>query len=140
MKIFYSCLVFTGLILSSCGEAPPKETPTEEASVAGIVDVDAEKASALVEEESDLVVLDVRTPEEFAEGHLAGAVNIDFKKDDFAAKVGELDTEKPYLVHCRSGSRSGKSMEVFKDLDFEEIYHLKTGYLGWTEAGKPVEK
>lgn len=145
MKSILPHVLLSALFLTSCFDSSDSEETNVSAeagaaSEIGIVDVDAEKAAALVSEKPELVILDVRTPEEFAEGHLAGAVNIDFKEADFAAKVGELDPEKPYLLHCRSGSRSRQSMPVFEGLNFSEIYHLNTGYLGWTEAGKPVEK
>lgn len=128
------------LVFTSCGDSSPESSKVEESADIGIVDVDAEKAAELVASNGDLVILDVRTPEEFAEGHLAGAVNIDFKGTDFEEKVSELDTSKSYLLHCRSGGRSGASLPVFEGLGFSEVYHLNTGYLGWTEAGKPIEK
>ena len=56
------------------------------------------------------------------------------------AKIAKLDPEKPYLVHCAAGGRSGKSMELFKKLKFTKIYHLADGYNGWADAGKPVVK
>lgn len=102
--------------------------------------VDAVDAAELIRSDSDLVVLDIRTPEEFAAGHIEGAVNIDFKADTFAAKIGELDPEKAYLLHCRSGARSGQSLPLFKDLNFEKIYHLDSGFNGWKAAGKPVKE
>ena len=134
MKITFFLAGLFALGFSSCNDAP---TPPTAADVA---DVDPEAAAKLVAEKSGLVILDVRTPEEFAEGHLPGAINIDFKGTDFAEKVGALDPDAAYLMHCRSGSRSKASLPVFKDLNFSELYHLNTGYLGWTEAGHPVEK
>ncbi len=140
MKTLLPLIALTGLLLVSCGKAPSEEAAVEETAASGIIDVGAGEASKLVSEKSDLVILDVRTPQEFAEGHLAGAVNIDFNSEDFASRIGELDPAKPYLVHCLSGGRSGKSLEVFEGLKFAELYHLNTGYRGWTEAGHPVEK
>lgn len=87
-----------------------------------------------------IVVLDIRTPEEFKDGHIAGAVNVDFKEKDFAAKVAKLDKSKTYIVHCQSGGRSTKSLEVFKKLEFKSIVHLDNGFGSWEKAGLPVEK
>ncbi|NNE92107.1 MAG: rhodanese-like domain-containing protein [Verrucomicrobiales bacterium] len=87
-----------------------------------------------------IVILDVRTPGEFADGHLAGAENIDFSADGFEEKVGKLDRDKTYVVHCRSGNRSGRSMKVFKELKFKSILHMSDGFLGWQEAGEKIEK
>jgi len=104
------------------------------------VEVDAEKASVLLASGEKVTVLDIRTPEEFAEGHLKEAVNVDFTGDNFESQLAKLDPAKPYLVHCAAGGRSGKSMEVFKKLKFTKIYHLNDGYNGWSDAGKPVVK
>ena len=109
-------------------------------SAADPVEVDAEKATELLATDEKVTVLDIRTPEEFADGHLEEAVNIDFTGDDFETQLAKLDPAKPYLVHCASGNRSGKSMPVFEKLKFTKIYHLKAGYKGWAAAGKPVVK
>ncbi len=103
-------------------------------------DVDVEKAAQLLAGDPTITVIDVRTPEEFAEGHLKGAVNLDFNADDFEEKVSKLDPSKPYLVHCAAGGRSGQSMELFEKFKFSRIFHLESGYRAWVEAGKPVEK
>ena len=102
--------------------------------------VDAKQAIALLKEEKPPIVLDVRTAEEYAEGHISGAKNIDFNKPDFAEQLGKLDKETSYLVHCRSGGRSGKSLAVLKKLGFKSIIHLDGGMLAWEEAGGKVEK
>jgi rhodanese-related sulfurtransferase len=103
--------------------------------------VDAKQAAALVaDKKKKVVVLDIRTPDEFKAGHLENAKNIDFFEDDFKAEVEKLDKDKTYLVHCRSGGRSTKSLEVFKKLGFKTIYHLDGGFLAWEEAGKKVVK
>ncbi len=67
------------------------------------------------------VVLDVRTPAEFAEGHLDGAVNIDVQGTDFAARAAELPTDAPVVVYCRSGNRSAAAVAVLRDLGFTDL-------------------
>lgn len=109
------------------------------AEPAPVTHVDADAAHKLVEE-GKVVVLDVRTPEEFAEGHIKGAKNIDFTADDFEQKVAALDPKKSYLVHCASGGRSTKSLPAFEKKGFTSIYHLDGGFNGWQDAGKPVAK
>ena len=86
------------------------------------------------------VVLDVRTRDEFVEGHIPGAVLIDFKAPDFKQKVGQLDHDKLYLVHCAAGGRSAKAAELMGSLGFERVFNLEGGMKAWTAAGKPVEK
>lgn len=66
-------------------------------------------------------VIDVRTPAEFAEGHLKGALNIDVQGMDFASRVEELDTAGTYVVYCRSGNRSGAAIEQMKTMGFTNL-------------------
>ena len=103
-------------------------------------DVTVDKAAEMLAEDGKVTVLDIRTPEEYADGHLKDAVNVNFNGGDFEAQIAKLDPSKPYLVHCAAGGRSGKSMELFKKLKFTKIYHLADGYNGWADAGKPVVK
>lgn len=86
------------------------------------------------------VVLDVRTPEEFAEGHIPGAVNVDFNAPDFQKKIAELDKSKTYLVHCAGGVRSAKACTAMDKVAFKSVVNLEPGFRAWEKAGKPVEK
>lgn len=86
------------------------------------------------------VVLDVRTPEEYAAGHIPGSTNIDFNADDFQQKIGKLDKDKTYLVHCASGGRSARACNQLGKLDFKNLYNLEGGMGAWEKAGKPVDK
>uniref|UniRef100_B8DIQ1 Rhodanese domain protein n=1 Tax=Nitratidesulfovibrio vulgaris (strain DSM 19637 / Miyazaki F) TaxID=883 RepID=B8DIQ1_NITV9 len=86
------------------------------------------------------MVLDVRTPGEFSEGHLQGARNIDFTSPEFRDRVRSLNRNRTYLVYCRSGNRSGKALEVFRELGFTSILHMDGGTLAWNAAGLPLEK
>lgn len=70
---------------------------------------------------ADAVVVDVRTPGEFAEGHLDGAVNIDVQATDFAARAAELPVDAPVVVYCRSGNRSAAAVAVLRDLGFTDL-------------------
>ena len=91
-------------------------------------------------QEKKVTVLDVRSPEEYAEGHIDQAVNLDFLDDTFESKVAKLDKAKPYLVHCAGGGRSTNSLEVFKKLGFTNITHLDGGLKAYTKAGGAVTK
>jgi rhodanese-related sulfurtransferase len=85
-----------------------------------------------------VTVLDLRTPEEFAAGHIAGAKNIDCSAPDFKAKIGALDKNESYVVHCGGGGRSTRALPAFKDQKFQSILHLDGGLKAWQSAGKPV--
>ena len=88
----------------------------------------------------DVQLGDVRTPEEFSEGHLENAINIDVTADDFDAKVVGLDKEKPVMVYCKSGGRSAKASARLKELGFKNISDLEGGITNWTNEDKPVVK
>jgi len=94
----------------------------------------------LAQPPTGLVVLDIRTPQEYAEGHLAGSSNLDFYEPDFADSLDALDKELPYFVYCRSGNRTSQAIETMKDLGFTEVYELDGGIVKWAEAGLPIEQ
>lgn len=102
-------------------------------------DVSVNEAQKLIQQ-GKVLVLDVRTPDEFKDGHIEGAVNIDFNGKDFAAQVKKLDATKPVLVHCQGGGRSGRSLPILEQVSFPQIYHLNEGFGAWEAAGKPVTK
>ena len=110
------------------------------APAAPVKNVSAEEAEKLLKEKKDVLVIDLRTEAEFKNGHIAGAKNIDFLGSEFAQQVGALDKTKTYLVHCGSGRRSTKALEVFQAQKFSSILHLNEGFKVWEAAGKPVEK
>ena len=88
--------------------------------------------------ESGVIVLDVRTPMEFAEGHLENAVNIDFQSGAFESEIASLDKSATYAVYCRSGNRSGQAVKVMADLGFTDLYDLDGGVIDWVAAGKSI--
>ena len=105
--------------------------------------VSPKEASALIEKNegnSDFVILDIRTPGEYQSGHIENSIMIDFYSKTFAEEVNRLDKGKTYLIHCRSGNRSTRSMELFKKLQFQKIFHLSSGINGWNSEGLPLVK
>ena len=101
--------------------------------------VDAPSAFELTQDGAgEVVILDIRTPEEFAAGHIAGSVMIDFYSPDFRAQLDGLDKEAAYLVYCRSGNRSSQAIPVFEDLGFTTVSELDGGIITWAEAGLPL--
>ncbi len=104
-----------------------------------IQDVTAEEAEALLSIDNAPQVIDLRTPEEFATGHIPGAVMIDFKSPDFKTELAKLDASQEYLFHCKSGGRSTQSLDAWKELGFGKLYHLNKGILSWTEANNPTK-
>jgi len=106
-------------------------------------DIDAPEALALIErnrDNPDFIIFDIRTPEEFNEGHIENAVNMDFYADTFRDDLDLLDKNKTYFIYCRSGNRSGRAMSIMKDLGFKEVYNLSVGIQEWIAEGFPVVK
>lgn len=128
------------LVASACGDDDTSATSTDAAaSATGITTVSADAAAVIHEtRDEQLTVLDVRTPEEFTEGHLEDAAMIDFYEPDFADQIAQLDPDAEYLVYCRSGSRSGQTVELMAELGFTNVTEVAGGIQAWTEAGHPV--
>ena len=85
-------------------------------------------------------VLDVRTPAEFAEGHLANSLNIDFESGNFADEIKKLDKSKSYALYCRSGRRSALAAAEMSKAGFHHILNMSGGTIDWTTAGLPLVK
>ncbi len=86
----------------------------------------------------DFAVLDVRTHDEFAEGHIEGAINLDVNSPTFREDLSGLERERVYLVHCRSGARSSKALTVMEELGFEDVFHMEGGIIGWEREDLPL--
>ena len=77
---------------------------------------------------SPYTIIDVRTPDEFADGHINKALNIDVKSDQFADEVKKLNPSKKYILYCRSGKRSSKAYGIMTNLKFENLHNMEGGY------------
>ncbi len=74
--------------------------------------------------QQEFIILDVRTKEEYQKQHLPSALNLDFYQADFSERLAKLDRNKTYLVHCRSGTRSTKTIELMSQLHFRYLYNV----------------
>ena len=116
--------------------APPAPAP----AVAEVKIVTPDEVEKLVADKGQhITVLDVRTPEEYEMGHIAGAVNASFLDADFARRIGVMDKTRTYIVHCAGGTRSQRSLPLLQAAKFGTILHMSGGYKAWVDAGKPVE-
>ncbi len=99
---------------------------------------DVDGFSKLLQDEK-VQLVDVRTPEEFAEGHIPGAQNINVKSSDFVASVEKrLDKSEPVAVYCRSGKRSAEAAAILSKEGYKVI-NLSGGILAWIDAHNPIE-
>lgn len=129
-------LAFFGLTITLV--ACDQNTAVNSTKTGQVMHVSAAEAHELTKNQPELVVLDIRTPDEFNSGHIKGAVNIDFKASSFATELQALDPAKNYLVHCHSGGRSTSSLKTFKNLNFTNITHLDGGIKAWNKAELPT--
>ncbi|NNK81294.1 MAG: rhodanese-like domain-containing protein [Flavobacteriales bacterium] len=106
-------------------------TSQDTKSSSNIKRVGNEEWKTLISEESKPLLVDVRTAQEFEKGHLDGALNIDFRQNDFMERMLALDKEKTLFMYCHSGGRSGKALELLKDKEFKGIIELQGGYSNW---------
>lgn len=103
--------------------------------------VSAKEAAALIAKNKGVktfVILDVRTPGEFAEGHIAGATNIDYYAPDFKQRIAALEKKNTYLLVCRSGNRSGKTAPLMTANGITNVVNMKGGMMGWEFDRLPV--
>lgn len=99
----------------------------------------ADAAQVIADDPAGLVVLDLRTLEEFNEARLADAIMVDFYADDFADQLDTLNKDAPYVVYCRTGNRSSEAVKTMKDLGFVEVYEVDGGIVNWYDQGYPIE-
>lgn len=89
-------------------------------------------------ENEEFMILDVRTPSEFDSARVEGAINIDYYASDFSSKLDSLDKEKLYLVYCRSGNRSGKTLKIMSKLGFKNALNMLGGIKQWNSLDLPT--
>lgn len=78
------------------------------------------------------ILIDVRTPKEYSEGHIEGSTMIDYKNSSFDAEISKLDKDQTYLIYCRSGNRSGKAVHKMIGLGFTDVTNMEGGYNAWS--------
>lgn len=126
MKSIYLLLAFLALVMSSCQSQP----------VTG--SVDAITFSTKLNTTKNAVVLDVRTPEEYASGYIGNAINIDFYIPSFQDDIKQLDKDKTYFVYCQAGGRSKSAYEVMKKEGFVNVFELNGGISEWESSNLPL--
>lgn len=120
--------------VSGCSSSEPTGSSASQATGQHMAASDFSTAMA----KPGTIVLDVRTPAEYASGHLPKAQNIDIEAADFATKITTLDKNTTYAVYCRSGNRSGVAMEQMAGAGFTHLYDLAGGIGAWQGMGGPI--
>ena len=143
-----AALALTGIALAGCSsESSDATAPAAAATAAGPAAVVAAPAApervdaarfAEVVASPGVTIIDVRTPEEFAAGHIEGAINYPVELPEFGDQIATLDPAGTYAVYCRSGNRSQPAVAAMAQAGIPGIYELQTGIIGWEDAGLPV--
>ena len=108
-------------------------TQAEAPVQAKTTDIDIATAKTMIAQTKDLVLLDVRTPEEVALGKIGDAMVMDFTEPDFKEKAGQLDRNNTYIVYCAAGGRSSKAVAIMQDLGFDKAFNMVGGYTEWSK-------
>jgi len=137
-------LVITGVVLSigACSSAQPAAAAASQPAAVAVAQpkIDTKIAPADYQTtfgaNADHMLLDVRTPQEFASGHIAGAVNISV--DELAKRLSEVPQDKPVVIYCRSGNRSNQAAQILDRAGYTQIYDMG-GIIDWVQQGLPVQ-
>lgn len=105
-----------------------------------IQSVSPEQFSKLIQDKT-YTLIDIRTPQEFAEGHIANAANVDFRNTpQFEQYLSSLDKNGRYLIYCRTGNRSGQALKLMEEKGFINVTDLSEGIVGWQQSGLAVTR
>ncbi|MEX2549360.1 MAG: rhodanese-like domain-containing protein [Nitriliruptoraceae bacterium] len=133
-----AAVTMTAMALAACSTAGASDEAAGQTTTRpGAVTIGADDAVTLLEERDDLRVIDVRTPQEFDQGHLDGAELLDIYEAGFRDDVAGLDRDASYVLYCRSGNRSSQAAALMEDLGFAEVYDAG-GLATLAEAGATV--
>ena len=128
---FFGILLVLSQILFSCDNSS-ETTPTISSNL------NVNNAYELINENqnnSDFIILDLRTSQEARQGIIKGAILLDYMKSNFKTKLGQLDRTKAYLIYCQSGFRSNKTQQLMEKMKFKKIYNMFSGFLSWRNNG-----
>jgi Rhodanese-related sulfurtransferase len=131
------------LLLTFCGVFTGCDTGSavDDAKLPSVQNISVAEAKALIDRNAvsaDFIILDVRTPSEYAQGHIPGALNLDYYAS-FEASLSAFDKTKTYLVYCRTGNRSASAARLMLDNGFAAIYNMQGGINAWISGGLPLE-
>lgn len=129
MNIKVFAILFSALTIFGCTQTAAQK----------VQHVNPQEFQNLMKTAPDKVILDVRTPGEFASGHIPGAININISDAGFAEAVSALDTSKPVFVYCLAGGRSASATDIMSGMGFQNIIDLSSGFMQWSSQGFPVE-
>jgi len=137
MTIRLAALLLAAAPLAACGASVPSDEPAGPRQI-GALTIEPRALATRIDAGEPIQLIDVRTPQEFAEGHLPGAVNIPLDEFDPAALLPAGNSER--ILYCRSDRRSGIAAERLAQYENDTVLHMKGGIIAWEQAGLPVTR
>lgn len=129
-----SLLLFFTISVVACNNKQPSKTITEFGEINVVTPAEFKEKSV------NQTIIDIRTPQEFADGHIEGAVNINLYDRNFLVQIAQLDKTKPVFVYCRSGNRTSSASKKMSEMGFVQIYDLQGGILNWARNNQEITK
>lgn len=138
MRILPFLLLVTTVF--ACAQPSPVTGRTKDGPIDQIVtrNIGPQEFSSILSDHPEVQIVDVRTPQETAAGIISGARLMDIYDPAFRQMASSLDPNKPVLLYCRSGNRSGQAMGLLSTMGFRELYNLQGGMMAWQASGLPV--
>lgn len=127
-------MLFFTLSVVACNNKQPSKTVTQFGEINVITPSDFKEKSV------NQTIVDIRTPQEFAEGYIEGAVNINVFDKNFLDQMAQFDKSKPIFIYCRSGNRTSSASKKLSELGFQQVYDLQGGIVNWSRNNQPITK
>lgn len=138
----YTIYLLCALLMLTCQSQDKSDTSQSDrsqqealtkpdAQQSSVIDINIPFFMKVTKNNPDAVVMDVRTPEEIAEGKIRGAMEIDYYSEDFKQQLDTLDRDNMYYIYCRSGNRSRKAAEMMQEMGFKKVFNLEGGYTAY---------
>ena len=137
MQIPYRLIValFLSVLIGSCeGKGQEKSAAATQKKITLL------SPSQFKEQSKNQIIVDIRTPQEFKEGHLENAINLNFFDPTFLTEIEKFDKNKPLYIYCRSGNRSSKVSPKIIKLGFQQVCDLQGGIKNWNKSKYPLIK
>lgn len=118
-------------------------TQSNEGRTIEVVKLSPKEASAFIESNRnnpDFMLIDIRTPGEYADGHIPTSINMSLHSEGFEADVGRLDRGKTYMIYCRTGRRVASAVDIMEKAGFTKVYGIAGDILSWRSEGLPLVK
>ena len=133
-------LMITSLFMWNCNRDAQPDENSDSHLFKDLSPTDAWQFIQQHANDANFKLIDVRTPGEYASGHITGATNLDYYAPGFRDSLNALDKTKTIMIYCRSGNRSGRTVNMMETMEFTKVYHIENGLIGWQRDNLPLEQ